>query len=224
MYYQCKNHLPLRLMQKVSSAKNNLKLVYLTIKGYIRRPFNSCLSVRQFILGCIEKPVYALDLGCGLMPQNIFQAKEIFGVDICDSEDRRVIKINLIFDKLPFEDNSLDVVTAFDFLEHIPRITNTNNASRLSFVELMNEIHRVLKPSGIFLSKTPTYPSPLAFKDPTHVNIITESTLKDYFCFNSDAINSKCGAYMYGFSGKFVHLKTKWLLGHWTVSLLKAEK
>lgn len=45
----------------------------------------------------------------------------------------------------------------------------------------MNEVHRVLKPNGIFLHQTPAYPSTVAFRDPTHVNIITEETIPHYF-------------------------------------------
>ena len=78
--------------------------------------------------------------------------------------------------------NSVDVVTAFNFVEHVPRCLYTQHTTIFPFVNLMNEIHRVLKPGGFFYSHTPAFPSLEAFTDPTHLNIITEYTFKDYFC------------------------------------------
>ncbi len=50
------------------------------------------------------------------------------------------------------------------------------------FLELMNDVHRVLiKPGGLFFSSTPSYPWPMAFADPTHVNIMTEETIVHSF-------------------------------------------
>jgi SAM-dependent methyltransferase len=41
----------------------------------------------------------------------------------------------------------------------------------------MSEIYRCLKPNGIFIALTPAYPSEAAFQDPTHVNIISRTTI-----------------------------------------------
>lgn len=46
----------------------------------------------------------------------------------------------------------------------------------------MNEIHRVLAPEGLFFCRVPAFPSTYAFKDPTHVNFITEDTFPEFFC------------------------------------------
>ena len=89
-----------------------------------------------------------------------------------------------------------DYLTAFDFMEHIPRVVYVPHR-RNAFIELMNEIYRVLKPGGLFLSMTPAYPHGVAFRDPTHVNFITEETFPMYFD------DEKRWASIYGFKGAF---------------------
>jgi predicted SAM-dependent methyltransferase len=64
-------------------------------------------------------------------------------------------------DGLPYEDSSVDMVRADDFLEHIP-IGKT--------VQVVTEIWRVLKPGGIFESLTPSTDGRGAFQDPTHAS------------------------------------------------------
>ena len=51
---------------------------------------------------------YALDLGCGPNPQNRFGAKEVFGLDLIENKDKKIIRCNLGFDVIPFEDNYFD--------------------------------------------------------------------------------------------------------------------
>ena len=62
---------------------------------------------------------------------------------------------------LPFEDNSIGVIRAFDFLEHIPIG---------QVVPFMNECWRVLAPGGFMLTATPSTDGRGAFQDPTHVS------------------------------------------------------
>jgi hypothetical protein len=68
----------------------------------------------------------------------------------------------------------------------------------------MDEIHRVLKMGGIFLSLTPAYPDAKAFQDPTHVNFITDRTFPDYFC------SPNLWGRMYGFKGNFILVSQVW--------------
>lgn len=145
-----------------------------------------------------------LDLGCGPTPNNPFDADEIFGVDIIANLAGNIAAADLALDPIPFPSGQFDFVTAYQFIEHVPRVIYTP-ARRNSFVELMNEIHRVLKKDGIFLSVTPAYPHNAAFQDPTHVNIITEETFSLYFA------EPTRWASIYGFTGHFRMLKQEWM-------------
>jgi SAM-dependent methyltransferase len=144
-----------------------------------------------------------LDLGCGFNPKNPFSADEFFGVDVRNNLEGNIKSADLAIHPIPFESDMFDFVSAYDFLEHIPRLIYTPDR-RNAFVELMNEIYRVLKPGGLFLSSTPAYPHSVAFRDPTHVNFITEETFPLYF----DNINR--WASIYGFTGFFRIRKNEW--------------
>ena len=72
---------------------------------------------------------------------------------------------------LPFADNSVGVIRAFDFFEHVPRE---------KFVFAMNDFYRVLAPGGWILSGTPSSDGRGAFQDPTHVNFMNENSFWYY--------------------------------------------
>jgi len=137
-----------------------------------------------------------LDLGCGSNPKNPFEADEVYGIDIRHQPGGFVHSADLSVESIPFGDAYFDFVTAYDFIEHIPRLAYVPHR-RNCFVELMNEIFRVLKPGGVFLSWTPAYPHAAAFRDPTHVNIITDETFPLYFDWQHR------WATIYGFKGAF---------------------
>lgn len=137
-----------------------------------------------------------LDIGCGVNPRNPFNAKSIYGIDIRENEAMGIKYADLNVEAIPFEDSKFDYITAYDFLEHVPRILYAPNR-RFPFIELMNEVYRTLKPGGIFFSHTPIYPFSPTFRDPTHVNFLTGETFSLYFD------NKHCWARMYGFNGSF---------------------
>jgi hypothetical protein len=145
----------------------------------------------------------ALDIGCGDILRNPFHADELWGVDVGGNLDGTIKSADLAIERIPFDNEYFDYVTAHDFLAHIPRVIYAASESSLlplrrnSFIELMNEIHRVLKPGGLFLSVSAVYPHSVVFRDPTHVNFITEETFSLYF----DAKNRL--ASKYGFNGAF---------------------
>ena len=139
----------------------------------------------------------SLDLGCGKFPEDIFNTKNAFGIDIVESKNKKIIKCDLSRENIPFENEYFEYVTGRDLIEHIPRQIYVDGKIKLSFIDLMNEIYRVLKKDGIFYSNTPFYPNSSSFVDPTHVNHITTETFNKYFC--SPLLYAK----RYGFVGKF---------------------
>jgi SAM-dependent methyltransferase len=141
-----------------------------------------------------------LDLGCGSVPRNPYQRDILCGVDLADTADGHLIRrANLATQPIPFESDSFDSVSAYDFFEHVPRVfpSPDGQGTRFPFVELMNEVWRVLKPGGLLYAVTPVYPSKAAFQDPTHVNIMTADT-HTYFTRPHKM------AAMYGFTGDFI--------------------
>lgn len=143
-----------------------------------------------------------LDLGCGSHPRNPYARSALFGVDIGEvaatARHVEIAKANLSLQPIPFPDDHFASVSAYDFLEHVPRVLPTpdGQATRFPFIELMNEIWRVLAPGGLFYAVTPAYPHPTAFQDPTHVNIITAET-QEYFTA------PRLLGRMYGYHGTF---------------------
>lgn len=145
----------------------------------------------------------SLDIGCGVTPRNPFNATEVYGIDLRDDAPAGVVKADVVLEPIPFPNDAFDFVTAFHFIEHVPRVLYTPKR-RNPFVELMNEVHRVLKPRGLFLSVTPAFPHPSVFQDPTHVNFITEETFTRYFD------HQHRWAKAYGFNGAFVVCSQEW--------------
>jgi len=150
-----------------------------------------------------------LDIGCGLSPRNPFSQDLLYGVDILSVDasnlDFEYVRSDVVLEKLPFEDSFFDSISCYDFLEHIPRTIHRDSKLEFSFVGFMNEVHRILKPKGIFYALTPGYPNQAAFVDPTHVNFITSKSHK-YFTL------PKLRARPYGFKGSFKLVKrVKWV-------------
>ena len=103
----------------------------------------------------MDKQTQVLDVGCGggfLSNALALQGLSVTGIDL-SSESLRVAarydKTNSVRYQtadayhLPFEDQSFEVVTAMDFLEHVDRPA-----------QVIQEISRVLKPNGLFIFHT----------------------------------------------------------------------
>ena len=160
----------------------------------------------------------SLDIGSGPVPRNPFDAKIVYGVDIRSWDvNENVKKCSLGNENIPFPENYFDSVTAFDVLEHIPRVASNDGEISFPFISTMNEIWRVLKVDGLFYSETPCYPMKEAFQDPTHVNIMTEDTLRLYFA-------EKAWARIYGFEGSFELLDEGWKASHYFCVLRKSSR
>jgi len=159
----------------------------------------------------------SLDFGCGENPRNAFKAQTLFGVDIVgqsssfDKEEflegadgATFTRLTISrFQKLPIQDAYFDAVTMFDVLEHLSREPREHSNE---FISTLNEVHRILKPGGIFFAVTPCFPSPASFQDPTHINIITEAT-SSYFVGKSPPAQN----FGYGFTGEFELLAQFWV-------------
>jgi SAM-dependent methyltransferase len=81
-------------------------------------------------------------------------------------DDAMTSAFDLVTDAFPFPDESFDFVTAHDVIGRVLRIVYVPHR-RYAFVELMNEVHGVLKPGGLFFSITPAFPKAEAFRAPT---------------------------------------------------------
>ena len=161
----------------------------------------------------------SLDLGCANNPKNPYNADELFGIDIFEDISKNIKRADLVLEPIPFGNETFDFVTAYDLIEHIPRVIYMPSR-RLPFIELMNEIYRVLKVGGFFYSQTPAYPHAAAFVDPTHVNFISEGTFPLYFC---NAVSNPPWGALYGFKGAFAFTKQEWSGQHLLSLMQKIE-
>lgn len=189
----------MNLFKKIRRYYKTVGLMYRSIDSFVAQPEVSDLNPLYQQYGFERQSVQSsasLDLGCGESPRNPFNTKQVYGLDIRENLEKNIRYADLAVEALPFSDNMFDFVTAYDFLEHIPRVIYLPER-RFPFIQLMNEVYRVLKPGGIFFSRTPFYPISSAFTDPTHVNVITADTFPMYFD------DKHTWAKMYGFSGKF---------------------
>ena len=147
-------------------------------------------------------------MGCGYHPRNPFGAERLIGLDIISDNTLRNQKefeyLEVLPDsKIPMGDQTVDSISGYDFLEHLGR---GDGSSRNHFISFMSEAHRVLRTNGILFLVTPAFPSPAAFQDPTHVNFITEETVK-YFLGPNPAANLMG----YGFEGSFKLVAHFWM-------------
>jgi SAM-dependent methyltransferase len=152
-----------------------------------------------------------IDLGCGNLPRNPLGAERVIGVDLSTDASFEVRLGALDYKQvhpglpLPFDSEQVESVSAFDFLEHLPRSDRSPVGDYINpFINVMNEIHRILKPGGVFIALTPCYPSPAAFTDPTHVNFISETTHLYFSGPNFAKVKN------YGFLGEFRIIEAAW--------------
>ena len=216
------------MFTKLQSLKSIFRTaIFTSIK--LRKKYPNIDSFKSIVDNFfIDEPHYrnnlfdtkSLDLGCGQKPRNPFSADLLYGIDFNEDIKNNIIKSDLSRENIPFEDNMFNYCTAFDFIEHIPRIIDIDGSNYFAFIELINEIYRILKPDGLFLHVTPAYPSKEVFQDPTHVNFITEDTFPNYFC----APNNWASELGYGFKGDFDLIKQYWIDDIWIASLIRVKK
>ena len=107
----------------------------------------------------------SVDLGSGPTPANPFNADRVIGID-AHASGSNVISCWVGLEPLPLDTSSVDVVTAFDFLEHLPRALWRDGSVVNTFVETMSEVWRVLKSNGLLLPRLLHSLIPRCFKIP----------------------------------------------------------
>jgi SAM-dependent methyltransferase len=89
-------------------------------------------------------------------------------LDIARGTDPHLV-VDLERGGLPFRDSAFATVAAHDVVEHVADL-----------VALVAEVHRVLRPGGLFLVSTPHFSSANAWTDPTHRRALGARSF-DYF-------------------------------------------
>ena len=130
-----------------------------------------------------DKNAAILDIGCGAGHFLYFLEKKGFvnflGIDVsrqqvefCKSNVSTRVETADAFVFLQNKSNCYDVITANDFLEHIPK---------QDIVRLLGLITNALKPEGVFIARTPNLGNPFAiflrYKDFTHEVGFSEMSL-----------------------------------------------
>jgi SAM-dependent methyltransferase len=127
--------------------------------------------------------VVRVDLGCGT-----HKSEGFIGVDIVVASGVDVVAD--LNESFPFPDNSVDVIKAHDFIEHLP-----------NRIQTMNELWRILKPDGIVDILVPSTDGRGAFQDPTHVSYWNINSFM-YYCQEYPEYLAGCQSH-YGFQGRF---------------------
>jgi ubiquinone/menaquinone biosynthesis C-methylase UbiE len=120
-----------------------------------------------------------LNLGCGN-----HRIEGFLGVDKLKTSAADII-YNLSIFPYPFHNNSIEEVTLYHILEHLP-----------DTIEVMNEIWRICKNEAKVRIIVPYYNSPGACHDPTHVRFFTERTF-DYFTEDGTTFSSEYNYYSF---------------------------
>jgi len=178
--------------------------------------YQRCQFAYEYAIPVI-KGKKVLDVGCGNAYGTALMAgdaQQITGVDydqetIGENRQKYAAVANLDFMQgavppLPLPDSSYDVVTAFQFIEHIR-----------DRKEFLKECLRVLRPGGVLMVTTPNIKKSLA-RNPFHVHEYTFDEMKREidgiptgFELQGLKGNDKVNKY-YEENGKFVRMILKW--------------
>ncbi|MCR8456023.1 MAG: methyltransferase domain-containing protein [Crenarchaeota archaeon] len=128
----------------------------------------TCVRLYKTMLDLIPKEpnIKILDLGCGhghILSYLRGNGRDAYGLDVnVDSLQHRNLRGYFVCGdahNLPFRDSSLDVILAFELVEHLKEPEKA-----------LEEIRRTLKRNGILLLTSPTPKSKSANK-PGHINV-----------------------------------------------------
>jgi SAM-dependent methyltransferase len=140
------------MLEKQATAKRRIPAMSSSVT-------NNPLMHRQE--GAPEKKI--LHIGCGR-----HKIPGAVGLDITPLPGVDVV-LDLDKEKLPFEENTFDEVSAHHVLEHLRNLA-----------DVLGELHRVCKPGAVIDILVPYYTCVGAFGDPTHVRFFTYRTLEHF--------------------------------------------
>jgi predicted SAM-dependent methyltransferase len=115
-------------------------------------------------LAALSPSVRMLEMGCG--PKRIWPHSTAIDVNPRSKAD---VVHDLNQTPWPFADNTFDFVTAEHVLEHLRDI-----------IAIVEEVHRILKPGGLWLVEVPHFSSHHYHTDPTHTHAFGARSF-DYF-------------------------------------------
>ena len=192
-------HQPLYFYRLQDDNKNSY-LVHNDLVQTTQRQVGNKYFYRMVEKWADDNELIKLDLGGAHNPKEGYQSLDIMdGVDIqCD-----------VTKGIPLPDNSVGCIRAYDFFEHIPNqgyelyypeiiINNVEHVQMQPelknmnpWIDLLNEMYRVLAPGGWILSATPIGNTNSYMEDPTHVNPLCEESFKrlnnkDKLAYNPD--------------------------------------
>lgn len=170
-------------MANLQKIKRQYNKKYFEDRDHLPPPLAS--AVKIFMQESKLKKV--LDVGCGtgrlveFLNKNQFEAYGSDNSKIAIKHARKINRKNSIIlasaTKLPFADESFDLVTSISVIEHLtPRQAK----------KFILEVKRVLKQKGFIFLVTPNFATPIrlfhgknwfGFKDPTHINFYTPFSL-----------------------------------------------
>ena len=162
--------------------KNYLSVVY-NSKSHPYSDYPSKLCSYLFQIFNLKKGMKMLEPGCGRGEfLNSFKnlGLDVVGLDISEESlnygnDFEVKICNVEKEKLPFDDDTFDIIYSKSFIEH------------LYYPEkYLEEAYRVLKPGGILITLVPDWESNIKtyFDDFTHRSPFTHISLKDVYLMN----------------------------------------
>lgn len=164
----------MNLREKVQGGRNFSKNYYSGLKStYLDYRINKIplfwdWKISKILLYCNRGKV--LDIGCafGYFLDRLPNSFEKCGIDISsfaiNEAKKRFNYEFFVWDiKEPFNYKDLDLVTAFDCIEHISELEHS-----------LNNIMSMLKKDGIFVMGVPLKGSLSATRDPTHIHILSK--------------------------------------------------
>lgn len=162
--------------------KNYLSVVY-NSKSHPYSDYPSKLCSYLFQIFNLKKGMKMLEPGCGRGEfLNNFKnlGLDVVGLDVSEESldygnDFEVKICNVEKEKLPFDDDTFDVIYSKSFIEHLYHPEN-----------YLEEAYRVLKHGGILITLVPDWESNFKtyFDDFTHRSPFTHVSLKDAYLMN----------------------------------------